>query len=31
MRCAKKRFPGFYTEMNAPLMQAFIERTTARN
>jgi secreted trypsin-like serine protease len=29
--CATTRFPGVYTEVNAPRVQGFIERATARN
>jgi len=29
--CARTRFPAVYTEVNAPLVRDFIERTTARN
>jgi secreted trypsin-like serine protease len=29
--CATTRFPGVYTEVNAPRVQDFIERATARN
>jgi secreted trypsin-like serine protease len=29
--CARQPYPGVYTEVNAPRVQDFIERTTARN
>jgi secreted trypsin-like serine protease len=29
--CARTRFPGVYTEVNAPRVRDFVERTTTRN